>query len=207
MNLSLCREIMIAVYIEVHSIEHHGMSSSIPTLTTDRLILRPFQLSDAKRVQALAGHPSVAATTATIPHPYPDGAAEAWIEKHAESFEKGVAVQFAIGLKESTELIGCIDLFGVSEKHRKAEMGYWIGVDYWNKGYCSEAAIALVRFGFEHFKLNKVTSRHMSSNPASGRVMLKAGLKKEGVLRQEFEKNGGLVDIEVYGILREEWCG
>jgi RimJ/RimL family protein N-acetyltransferase len=78
-------------------------------------------------------------------------------------------------------------------------------VQFWNQGYCSEAAAAIVKFGFENLNLNKITSRHMSTNPASGRVMVKAKLKKEGVLRQEFRKNGKFVDVEVYGVLREDF--
>ncbi len=176
-----------------------------PSLVTERLVLRPFVLSDAEAVQRMAGHPLVAATTATIPHPYPDGAAQEWINKHNLWFQKGNAVQFAITLKENDKLIGCIDLNGIADGNSKAELGYWIGVDYWNNGYCSEAALAVLKFGFEKLNLNKITSRHMSSNPSSGRVMVKAGMKKEGLLRQEFKKNGIYVDIEVYGILRTEF--
>jgi RimJ/RimL family protein N-acetyltransferase len=178
---------------------------SRPTLTTERLVLRPFQLIDANRVQTLAGNPKVAATTASIPHPYPDGAAEAWIGGHPDLFKKGVAVQFAIILKETNELIGCISLVGISKADAKAEIAYWIGFEYWNKGYCSEAAQEVVKYGFERMDLNKITSRHASINPASGRVMLNAGLKKEGVLRQEFRKDDQFLDIEVYGILREDF--
>jgi [ribosomal protein S5]-alanine N-acetyltransferase len=175
-----------------------------PTLQTSRLVLRPFLPSDGERVELLAGHPYVAATTATIPHPYPLGAANAWISLHEQWYRQGVGVQFAIELKQSGELIGCIDLFGINRIHSKAELGYWIGVPYWNSGYCSEAAIEIVRYGFEILGLNKVTSRHMTTNPASGRVMMKANLRREGTLRQDFRKNGVLVDIEVYGVLRDD---
>ena len=104
-------------------------------------------------------------------------------------------------MKTTNELIGCIDL-GISKENAKAELGYWIGFDYWNKGYCTEAAIAIVKFGFENLKLNKITSRHMTGNPASGRVMMNAGLTKEGTHREEFQKNGVFHDLEVYGVLK-----
>ncbi len=176
-----------------------------PTIETRRLRLRPFVLADAARVQQLAGHADVAATTAYVPHPYPDGAAEEWIGEHAENFQRGYAVQFAIVLKATDELVGCIDLVDISKQHRKAELGYWIGVPYWQQGICSEAAAALVAFGFAQLHLNKITARHMTNNPASGRVMRNAQLKHEGTLRQEFNKDGTMVDIEVYGALREEF--
>lgn len=176
-----------------------------PTIETSRLRLRPFAITDAARVQQLAGHADVAATTAYVPHPYPDGAAEEWISEHAENFQRGIAVQFAIVIKATDELIGCIDLVDICKQHHKAELGYWIGVPYWKRGYCSEAATALVAFGFEQLQLNKITARHMTINPASGRVMRNAQLKHEGTLRQEFNKGGRFFDIEVYGVLREDF--
>lgn len=179
-------------------------SKEIPTIKTDRLTLRPFKLSDAKEVQRQAGNPKVAATTATIPYPYPDGAAEDWISKHQEWFEKGLAVDWAIELNESNFLIGCISL-GVSKTHQRAEVGYWIGEENWSKGYCSEAAKAAFKYAFEEMKLNKITSRHMLENPASGKVMQNAGMEQEGILRQDFCKNGRFVDMVVYGLLKDQW--
>jgi RimJ/RimL family protein N-acetyltransferase len=171
-----------------------------PGISTPRLILRPFQVEDAKRVQQLAGHPLVAATTATIPHPYADGVAESWIRQHLIWFQSGQAVHFAIVLKSLNSMIGCIDL-SINPHHSRAELGYWVGVDFWNQGYCTEAAKAVIDFGFTNLKLNKITSRHLSSNPSSGRVMVKAGMHREGLLRREFLKNGQFYDIEVYGLL------
>jgi len=81
----------------------------------------------------------------------------------------------------------------------------WIGVPYWNHGYCTEAARALVAYGFESFKLQKFTSRHLADNPASGRVMEKIGMQKEGCQRAHFYKDGIAHDSVEYGLLREDW--
>jgi RimJ/RimL family protein N-acetyltransferase len=183
-----------------------------PTLETTRLLLRPFALSDAKDVQRMAGHPLIAATTASIPHPYPDGAAEDWIGRQAEWFEQKQNVHFAITLrahqtanqKPTPELIGCISLFGYSALHAKAELGYWIGIEHWNKGFCTEAAQSVVDYGFERMNLNKITARHIDTNPSSGRVMTKTGLTKEGVLRQDHFKNGVFHDMLIYGLTRSD---
>lgn len=175
-----------------------------PTLETARLVLRPLFQSDAARIQALAGNKAIAAMTGTIPHPYPLEAATSWIATHEEKFRKGTAAEFGIVLRATNELIGCIAL-GVFKAHQKAELGYWIGVDHWGQGYCSEAAVEVVRYGFEQLGLNKVTSRHMTSNPASGRVMMKAGLKPEGILVQDLLKDGVFHDMAVYGLVRGEW--
>lgn len=183
------------------------MNCSRPKLETPRLILRPFIPADAPKVQELAGRPEIAATTAAIPHPYPDGAAEAWIATHEGIFEKKQGIHFAIVLKSTNELIGCIDFFSWSQFHSKAEIGYWVGVRHWGQGYCTEALQALVKYGFDILKLHKIIARHMSHNPASGKVMLKAGFKHEGSLREEIIKNGERVGLEVYGILNSEYQG
>jgi len=175
-----------------------------PTLETERLILRPFFSSDATAVQKLANDPKVSATTASLPYPYPESLAYEWISKQIGYFNEGSAVQFAIMIKNSGQLIGCISL-GIFKSHEKAELGYWLGSNFWNQGYCSEAAMAVIRYGFEVLKVNKITSRHITSNPASGKVMIKAGLKLEGLLKKEFKKADQFYDLAVYGLLREEF--
>ena len=177
-----------------------------PTLTTQRLILRPFTLADAPAIQRLAGDPAVADTTLNIPHPYPDGAAEAWFSGHREQFEHEEAVIFAITLAESGELVGAISL-GIARRFDRAEMGYWIGVPYWNMGYCSEAARAVMVYGFEGLGLNRIFAEHLVRNPASGRVMENAGMTYEGTLRQHVKKWDRYEDLKLYGILRAELPG
>jgi RimJ/RimL family protein N-acetyltransferase len=179
--------------------------NEIPTLNTQRLILRPFVLADAPRVQLLAGAWEVANTTATMPHPYPDGAAEEWIAGHAKALETGSNITLAICLKNGT-LIGTISLMGFRTQHSRAELGYWIGKDYWGQGYCTEAVRAIVRLGFEQLGLNRIFGQHWSRNAASGKVMHKAGLKHEGHLRQHHRRWEDFEDVEFWGLLRSEWA-
>ncbi|MDG0817202.1 GNAT family N-acetyltransferase [Bdellovibrio svalbardensis] len=178
--------------------------AAIPTIKTTRLKLRPFSLADAPEVQRMAGSIKVAQMTATIPHPYPDGAAESWISTHLGQFTDGDAVTWALEELSSGNLIGCIS-YGVSKTHKRAEMGYWIGEEYWGKGYCTEAAISGIDFCFQHFSLNKITSRHLAHNPASGKVMLKAGMQQEGYLRQDMIRYGQVSDMVIFGLLRSDW--
>jgi RimJ/RimL family protein N-acetyltransferase len=182
-----------------------------PTLTTKRLILRPFALSDAHTVQRLAGDRKIAATTLNIPHPYEDGVAEAWIESQQEQFERGELVSFAVVLGErtgdsliETALVGSIGLH-ISQKHARAELGYWIGVPYWNQGYCTEAARAVVRYGIQTLGLNRIQSRHLVRNPASGRVMQKIGMRYEGTMRQAVLKWEVFEDVNLYAVLKDEY--
>ncbi len=176
----------------------------LPTIVTERLVLRPFTLSDAADVQRLAGDWAVADTTLSIPHPYPDGAAERWIAGHAERFQQREILVLAVTLRGSGELAGCISL-RLHDDHGRAELGYWLGVPYWNRGYCSEAARALVAYGFEQMGLHRIYAHHLTRNPASGRVMQKAGMVYEGTLRQHIRKGERYDDVASYGILRSEY--
>lgn len=174
-----------------------------PSLTTERLLLRPLTLADAPEVQRLAGAREIAATTAAIPHPYPDGAAEAWIETHAGRFDRGEAAVFAVTRRAHGAMLGVVGL-EINAEMQRAELGYWIGKPYWNQGYCSEAAAAVVRFALFDLGLQRVFACHFSGNPASGRVMQKVGMRHEGTLRRHTLKWGEVHDLEMYGLLAGE---
>ena len=174
-----------------------------PVLTTERLRLRAFDLPDGADVQRLAGERAVAATTLTIPHPYPEGAAEEWIETHEPAFEKGEAISLAITLRDTSTLVGAIRLH-MTGKHSRAELGYWIGVPYWGRGYATEAARAVVGYGFEKLDLNRIHACHFTGNEQSGRVLQKVGMKLEGTMRQHTLKWGVMEDLVIYGIVRSE---
>lgn len=146
-----------------------------PILTTSRLLLRPFAISDAPRVQLLAGDKRIAETTANVPYPYPDGAAQSWIASHAGNRAKQQRFAYAITLKQSGLLVGCVSLVDIN--NGSCEMGYWIGVDYWNNGYCTEACRAAIDFAFGDLGLKQVSAKHFLRNPASGKVLEKSGLK------------------------------
>lgn len=175
-----------------------------PNLQEGRLILRPFEIADASRVQELAGDIKIAETTQNVPHPYLDGMAETWMNTHATAYDEMKMVTYAITLTESEELIGAISL-GLNMKHRKAELAYWIGVPYWNKGYCTEASKLLIDFGFNELNLNKIFALSLVSNTGSYKVMEKLGMTYEGTRRQEVIKDGIAKDLVSYSILRDEW--
>jgi len=175
-----------------------------PSLETPRLLLRPLTLADGKEIQRLAGDIRIAKMTLSVPHPYPEGLAEEWIATHPDQFREGEGVVFGICLKAIGVLIGCISIEGISETHRRGEVGYWIGCDYWNQGYCTEALQALIEFGFRQMNLNKLTARHMAKNPQSGRVMLKAGMKQEGHFKDDCFRWGQFEDSVVYGLTRRD---
>jgi ribosomal-protein-alanine N-acetyltransferase len=168
-------------------------------IRTERLILRPFALTDAPRVKALAGDQRIYETTLCIPNPYENGMAESWISTHQRCFYEGHGVVFAICLSNGL-LIGAASLSRAGRFNR-AELGYWIGHGYWNRGYCTEAAIAIVEYGFETLGFHKISGRHFVGNRSSGRVLEKVGMIHEGVLRDDVLKDGKYVTAELYGLV------
>jgi len=174
-----------------------------PTLTTERLILRPFVAEDAGAVQRLVSDIEIARNTLHIPHPYPEGGAAQWIAKHAEAYEKSTEIVFAIVTRDTNELAGAIGL--VPKEHNRGEIGYWVGVPFWGRGYSTEATRAIIRYAFETIGMNRIEAMHFSRNPASGRVMQKAGMQHEGTHREAIFKWDEYIDTEMYAILRREW--
>ena len=172
-------------------------------IETERLILRPFSLGDAPEVQRLAGDRDIAANVRMIPHPYELDAAQDWINSLDDKLEHG-EIHLAITLRDGNQFVGAIGLI-INRDDECAELGYWIGKPYWNKGYCTEAAEAQVRYGFAQLNLNRIHSFYMTKNPASGRVMQKLGMKYEGTLRKCIKKWDVFEDVNVYSILRSEY--
>jgi [ribosomal protein S5]-alanine N-acetyltransferase len=175
----------------------------IPTLQTQRLVLRPFNLSDALDVQRLAGDRAIADTTLNVPHPYEDGMAAQWISTHKDKFDSDEAIVFAITDRTTKGLIGCVDLT-IVRGFGHAAIGYWIGKKHWGNGFCTEACKAVLEYGFEESSLNWIFAGHFKRNPASGRVMQKIGMKQEGIARQHVKKWDIFEDIVYYGLLKEE---
>ena len=175
-----------------------------PPLLTERLVLRSLTLEDAADVQRLAGDRDIALMTVAIPHPYEDGMAEEWIRSCSEEYEKDEALNFAITLRSDKNLIGAIGI-GLEREHQRGELGYWIGRPYWNLGYATEAAAAVVAYSFEVLKLNRIYAFHFTRNPASGRVLEKIGMRYEGYRRQHTKKWGNFEDSIGYGILKVDF--
>ena len=176
-----------------------------PTLETPRLILRRLALEDAPSIAELAGRREIADTTLAIPHPYSEEHARGWISRQAEILREGKEIVFATVAKAKTQLIGTIGLRDIDREHCQAEMGFWIGVDWWGRGYATEAARAVIQFGFETYGLNRIYAHHMLRNPASGRVLEKSGMTSEGVLRERVRKWGIFEDVAALSILRKEF--
>jgi [ribosomal protein S5]-alanine N-acetyltransferase len=179
-------------------------AAPLPRLETARLTLRAFTESDARDVQRLAGQREIADTTLNIPHPYADGMAETWISTHGPAFARREMMTLAITSRETGELLGGISLRLVPQ-HAHAELGYWIALPFWNRGYVTEAARAVLAHGFDVLGLHRIHASHLTRNPASGRVMAKLGMRHEGTLREHFKKWDRFETLEKWAILEPEW--
>ena len=167
-------------------------------LETERLRLRPLELTDAQALYEIVSAREVAEGTLTIPHPYrPEWAAEyiASIENENE---------FAITLRSDGALVGSIALT-VEAEHDRGQLGYVVGVPYWGNGYATEAGRAVVGHAFEELGLNRVYAFCFSRNVASRRVLEKIGMTHEGTRRGHSFKWGEHLDEEAFGILASEW--
>ena len=168
--------------------------------------LRRFTPRDAVVVQALVSDAAVADTTLNIPHPYPPGAAETWIATHDAAFESGAGAIFAVTARREGTLVGSISVT-MDPTHRNGEIGYWIGRAFWGHGFATAALRLMVAYCFSRLDLHRVYAHHMARNPASGRVMEKAGLRREGRLREHIFKAGRPEDIVIHGRLRGDAGG
>ncbi|MFL0584012.1 GNAT family N-acetyltransferase [Solibacillus silvestris] len=173
-------------------------------LETERLLLRPLTLDDSDRIEELAGEYDVAKSTLNIPHPYPKGSASQFIESIQTAEQNNKIVMFAIINKETKLLIGLINL-NLSIPYQRGELAYWIGKEFWGNGYGTEAAKALLEYGFNFFKLNKIFAASFTTNPGSWKVMEKIGMKYEGTLKKHVSRFGQFYDLVYYGLLKEEF--
>jgi ribosomal-protein-alanine N-acetyltransferase len=174
--------------------------TTLPTLQTARLKLRPYSEADIAELVPLIGAREVAATTLRIAHPYTEQDARAFL---ALAQEPG-KVWLASTRRSDGRQIGGVGL-RVEDPHQHAELGYWLGVPYWRQGYATEAAGEMLRYGFEELGLHRIFASHFRHNPASGRVLVKLGMRYEGCQREHLRKWDQFVDSELYGVLRQEW--
>lgn len=153
----------------------------------DRATVRiePIARRHAAAIRRLAAAPEVAATT-LVPHPYPSDGAARFVEDAAEAWEDGVAYSFAV-LADGV-LVGSVGLKEVDREAGQADLGYWIGVPFWGRGYATAAARRAVAFGVESLGLRRITAHTLERNPASARVLERVGFHLSSRERNVFDR-------------------
>lgn len=174
------------------------------TLETERLILRKFTLDDAEGVyNNWATDPNTNKFLSWSIHKDVNETKEV-ISNWIKEYEKG-SYNWIVELKDTHEVIGSICEQGKSLKHKTISLGYNYGSKYWNKGYATEALRRVIEYLLKEQDFYLVEANHRSSNPASGRVMQKAGMKYDGTLRdRRLDVDGTRRDMLYYSITKNE---
>jgi ribosomal-protein-alanine N-acetyltransferase len=177
----------------------------LPTIETERLVLRPLAMTDDEAIYAYSSDPEVAKyvsfDTATSIED-----ARIFLHTTLENYAKGTdPSSFGIVLKDEMKLVGSIGYLNWSNDHKRIEIGYALSRDYWNKDYVSEATKGVIGYTFIHSDIIRIEARARTENTASTRVMEKAGMKFEGILRKQMFNKGEHHDVKMYSIIRDEW--
>ena len=173
---------------------------TLPILETERLILRPYKLEDASEFERLITPREVTDGTFSYPHPVPAGWGVERINLNFSRYGNREHNEFVIGTRATGQFIGGIGMT-VTPRHKRGHLGYWLGVDFWGQGYATEAARAIVRYGFGTLGLYRIEAGHYPRNPASGRVLEKIGMRLEGTLRGHLLKGDVFEDTVMYARL------
>lgn len=174
-------------------------------ITTQRLILNRPEKNDLEEFYIqINSSEDFAKNLTSITFPFTPEQTERWLEQCNEGYETGESLRLAIREKNIGKLIGTIGIH-VDKKHHKAEVGYWLGKEFWSKGYLTEALRAVIDFGFKELNLNKIFATHYLYNLGSERVMQKSGMVLEGLQKQEYLQNGEFLDVKRYAILKEDF--
>lgn len=175
-----------------------------PELKTERLLLTELNNVDIPDIVEYAGNKNISDTTQNIPHPYTEKDAVFRINAAAQGFQSKQQYTFAIKLQKTREFVGGIGM-RVEVRHSRAELGYWVAEPYWNNGYASEATKAVLEFGFKELGLHKIFATHLEQNSASGKVMVKNGMVREGELKDHTCKDGHFHTLIQYRLTRDEF--
>lgn len=177
--------------------------SRIACTETVMVRLEPICLAHAPAVQALASDPLIAATS-NVPHPYPPDGAYTWIRYTQVQRELGYELNFAV--LDDTVLVGVCGVLDIGGSPRRGELGYWIGVPYWHRGFASAAARELVRIVFEEHGLEGLCSSCLVRNTASFRVLEKTGFRHVGYGTHPSSKWGPDDRFALFELTKAEWA-
>ena len=174
------------------------------TIETHRLILRQFRTEDAREMFAnWASDPEVTRFLTWPPHPNAE-ATRMLLETWTSRYGDGGYFNWAMEWKETGQVIGNISVVKLNESIESADMGYCMSRAFWGRGIMPEALRAVMDYLFDTVGLRRIAACHATGNPKSGRVMAKAGMKQEGILRAAGKNNQGICDEVWYAAIRSD---
>lgn len=173
-------------------------------LEGERIALRELGKADAQHIHEHAKDWKVSRYLSNLPHPYRLKHAKEFIKKAKLRAKKKTEHHLGIELKQTGQIIGIIGLSEIDKKHKRAVIGYWLGRKHWGKGLAKEALRLMLKFGFRKLGLLRIHGQVMKPNSRSANLLKKAGFALEGKMRKHYIKKGKLMDVLVFGLLREE---
>ncbi len=178
--------------------------SNLPTIETERLLLRKITLNDANDIFEYGSDPLVSQYTMWSTHTSIEDTKN-FLRSLSKMYKKRELIDWGIVHKSEQKLIGTCGYVEWSMNHSRAQIGYALSRKYWSQGYMSEAVSAIIDFGFREMSLNKIEARCAQENIASARVMEKVGMQLEGILRQQLFVKDQYWDLKIYSILRDDF--
>lgn len=181
-----------------------NMFSVIPILKTERLILRQMRVSDAGDMYEYSRNPAVSRYLLWSPHPN-IAHTRGYLNYLQTQYKAGNHYDWAIVLRDSGKMIGTCGFAKIDSENNFAELGYVLNPLFWHKGYATEAAEAVIAFGFEQLLLNRIEARYMEENTESRRVMERLGMTFEGFRRKAVLIKGEYETVGISSILKDEF--
>lgn len=178
-------------------------------LQTGRLLLRAVEENDAAGLWPLLSDSRLTPFLAWEPH-HSIEETQSMVIALIEAQQAGRGFHWIV--RHAAQIVGLISLIDVRRQHRcwtldRAELAYWTGIPYQGQGYATEAAAAVMAFGFRSLNLHKIRVYHAADNPASGRTIEKLGFRYVGEERDAFQKNGAWHHLRHFELLSREWAG
>lgn len=174
----------------------------MPTLETERLILRKLTMDDAEDVFAYASDPEMTHFVPWEAHQSIEDSRE-FLRRTIAAYDEGTPATWALVLRVSGRVIGGISLRIINEW--RAELGYVVGREHWGQGLMTEAAARVIRCGFDDYRLYRIEALCDVDHIGSARVMEKCGMQFEGILRGRAVLSGEVRDMRIHAILRSDW--
>ncbi len=182
-----------------------GLFDDMPRLETARLILRKLEVRDAADMFEYSRDPLVAEHVLWDAHTS-IGESRGYIRYMIRKYRSGEPSSWGIVEKSSGLMIGTIGYMWYQRENNSCEVGYSLSRAHWNMGYMTEALQAVIDHSFRALSMHRVEAQHETANPASGAVMRKCGMRKEGTLRGRLYNKGKYVDVDLYAILKEDYA-
>lgn len=164
-------------------------------IKSKKFILRPCKKTDLNSLVTSLNNKNVTKFMSRVPYPYAINDGKKWIRRCIQKNKKRKKAIFAVEI--DGEVTGSVGLDPIKKNH-KAEIGYWLSEQHWNKGIISEALRIVTDYGFIKLRLRRIQAHVFKQNKPSARILEKNGYKKEGLLKKYFYKNGAYSDAYLY---------